>query len=110
MNQFDFKQIGKRMPYNIPDGFFDQFEEDVMAKVQQDTHSLKNHNRTMWIVVRASLAIAAAIVLLFIIKPFLPKSNTDDFESVELAFNKLSPDDQEYLIQVYEEDDLFINP
>ena len=110
MNQFDFKQIGKRMPYNIPDGFFDQFEERVMAKVQLDTPSLKSRKKTMRIVVRASLAISAAIVLLFIIKPLFPKSNTDDFESVELAFNKLSPDDQEYLIQIYEEDDLFINP
>ena len=26
---FDFNKIGKRMPYQVPDGFFDQLEENV---------------------------------------------------------------------------------
>ena len=34
MKQFDFEQVGKRMPYNVPDGFFDKFEADVMKDVR----------------------------------------------------------------------------
>ena len=26
--QFNFEQLGKRMPYNVPDGFFEQLEQN----------------------------------------------------------------------------------
>ncbi|MBQ6652524.1 MAG: hypothetical protein IJM81_03900, partial [Prevotella sp.] len=55
------------------------------------------------------LAAAAAVVLLFVIRTALTKSNTTyDFTRVEQAFNSLSADDQNYLLAIYEED-LFIN-
>ena len=110
MKQFDFEQVGKRMPYSVPDGFFDKFEADVMQKVKQETAQPRNRKKTLRIALRVALAVAAAVALFFVIQPMLPKSSTDDFESVELAFNSLSTEDQEYLLQVYEEDDLFMNP
>ena len=27
---YDFNSVGKKMPYTVPDGFFDQLEENVM--------------------------------------------------------------------------------
>lgn len=95
--QFNFEQVGKRMPYNVPDGFFDQLEQNVMAK----THP--NSGRGLgWV----SLAAAAAIALFFVVTKNLPSDDTqaDTFEFVELAYNDLSPEDQEFLIEVYEED------
>ena len=70
---YDFSKIGKQMPYTVPDGFFDQLEENVMNEV----------------------------------KKVLPQDNdtiTDDFENVELAFNNLSTEDQDYLLEVYQEE------
>ena len=29
--EFDFKNIGKQMPYRTPDGFFDRMQEQVSA-------------------------------------------------------------------------------
>ena len=97
---YDFSHIGKQMPYTVPDGFFDELEENVMSKCTQRAHIIR-------IAIRTALAIAACIVLLLVVKKALPQGNdtsTDDFENVELAFNNLSTDDQDYLLEVYQEE------
>ena len=101
------------MPYTVPDGFFDKFEENVIKEVRGEGLEVRenpNRRKAQTIAIRSLMAIAAAVALFFVVQPLLPKSNVDDFEAVELAFNNLSADDQDFLIQVYEEDDLFINP
>ena len=105
MKQFDLDMVGKKMPYNVPDGFFDKLEDDVILKIAEE-----KNRKPLRIVMRAVLAVAAAVAVFFVVQPMLVKDSADDFESVELAFNNLSVDDQNYLLQVYEEDDLFINP
>lgn len=107
--QFNFEQVGKRMPYNVPDGFFDQLEQNVMAEVQLDntaTEKPKQKTHTVKMAIRTILAAAAAVALLFVVTKNLPtsESQTDTFANVELAYNNLSNEDQEYLMEVYEED------
>lgn len=117
MKQFDFEQVCKRMPYNVPDEFFDKFEENVMEDVRgqkDDVREGVNRNKAMRIALRAAIAVAAALALFFVVRATLLQSepvlaSADDFESVELAFNNLSTEDQDFLIQVYEEDDVLIN-
>ena len=104
MKQFDLDMVGKKMPYNVPDGFFDKLEDDVILKIAEE-----KNRKPLRIVMRAVLAVAAAVAVFFVVQPMLVKDSADDFESVELAFNNLSVDDQNYLLQVYE-DDIFINP
>ena len=106
---FDFEQVGKRMPYNVPDGFFDQLEQNVMAEVQLNntaTEKPKQKARTVKMAIRTILAAAAAIALFFVVTKNLPNDDTqaDTFANVELAYNNLSNEDQEYLMEVYEED------
>jgi len=125
---FDFEQVGKRMPYTVPDGFFDQLEADVMQKAKAETVHPKRRKiatphfdlgskkaRAVKFAVRSAIAVAATVALFFVVRTTLPKSepvlaSADDYASVELAFGQLSTDDQDFLIAVYEEDDLFINP
>ena len=107
---FDLNAMGKRMPYTVPEGFFDKMEESVMQKVKEEKLQPKKGRKAMRIALRSMVAVAAAIALFFVVQPLLTKGNADDFESVELAFGQLSTDDQDFLIQVYEEDDLFMNP
>lgn len=41
---FDFRQIGKRMPYKTPEGFFDEMETNIWKEVQNElsqTHKRK---------------------------------------------------------------------
>ena len=34
--EFDFKNIGKRMPYRTPDGFFGKMQKQVLERTQAD--------------------------------------------------------------------------
>ena len=111
---FDFEKIGNRMPYSVPDDFFTKLEESVMdeVKVQKsEATALPERNKTVIIAIRSLLAIAATIALFFVVQPTLTKNDTisaDDYASVELAFNNLSSDDQDFLVAVYENEE-FIN-
>ncbi len=111
---FDFENIGKRMPYTAPDDFFTKLEESVMDEVKVkkcETTAVPKRNKTVIIAIRSLLAIAAAVALFFVVQPTLTKNNmisADDYASVELAFNNLSSDDQDFLIAVYENEE-YIN-
>ena len=89
---YDFSKIGKQMPYTVPDGFFDKLEENLMNEVKAQPAQKKK---------------ATAIL---VVKKVLPQdTTTDDFANVELAFNNLSTDDQDYLLEVYQEELLLEN-
>ena len=111
--QFDFEQVGKRMPYNVPYGFFDQLEQNMMAEVAAGniaTEKPKQKARTVKITIRILLAAAAAVALFFVVTKNMPSDTTEDgFANVELAYNNLSNEDQEYLMEVYEEDVFIID-
>lgn len=105
---YDFSKIGKQMPYTVPDGFFDQLEESVMSEVKAQPARKKAAMVRM--TVRAAIAIAACIALFLIVRKVLPQdTTTDDFANVELAFNNLSTEDQDYLLEVYQEELLLEN-
>ena len=102
---YDFSKIGKQMPYTVPDGFFDQLEENVMNEVK--AQPARKKATVLRMAIRAAIAIAACIALFLVVKKVLPQDNdtiTDDFENVELAFNNLSTEDQDYLLDVYQEE------
>ena len=40
--KFDFKQVGRRMPYTTPDGFFKDMEKNIMEAVKDDTPQAVN--------------------------------------------------------------------
>ena len=111
---FDFEKIGKRMPYTVPDDFFTKLEESAMDEVtvqKSETTAKPRRKKTIIIAFRSLLAIAAAVALFFVVQPTLTKNDTisvDDYASVELAFNNLSSDDQDFLVAVYENEE-FIN-
>lgn len=68
--EFDFKSIGKQMPYRTPDGFFDRMQTQVSARIKVE--SRKKQPR-MKLVIAATLA-AAAMVLGLV---FFPAANPE---------------------------------
>lgn len=110
-DDFCFEEIGKKMPYNVPDGFFDQMEKTLNERLAAETYAVSKPpvatRKRLWI---ASGAVAAAVLLAFVVWTILPKEKNSgyDFDAVEMAFNQLSADDQAYLIEIYE-DDIFAN-
>jgi len=104
---FNFSKIGKKMPYTVPDDFFEQIEDTILEKVKNHQPiSSKPKKKNRLITFKVTLAIAATIALFFIVKNVFFEQRTTI--SVEQAFSKLSEEDQNYIITVFE-DDVFIN-
>ena len=115
---YDFNRIGKQMPYTVPDEFFEKLEENVMGAwneecgMRNEDTSAAKKAKVVRMAVRAAIAVAACIALLLIVKKALPQGQdaaADDFDSVELAFNNLSTEDQDYLLEVYQEEQFLDN-
>ena len=106
---FNFEKIGKKMPYSVPENFFDTMEENLKTMVMETdntpTHPIKKNNHRKWVYLTTGI-VAAVALLLLTVHIFLPKQSASDysFDQVELAFNNLSMDDQDFLMEVYEDD------
>jgi len=71
-----FKEIGKKMPYKVPDGFFDQISERTLQKAKQ--REKKHRNNSTLLKTVAVISSMAALFLLgyFIIRfDFKPETN-----------------------------------
>ena len=120
------EKLNKRLPYSVPDGFFDVMEANVMAKIKADDEAGTSvgddkadtqmwdkryrktikHTRT----ISLSFLAMAASLLLFTILPKSTKTaqQANDLESIDKAFSQLSTHDQTFLMEVYD-DDMFLD-
>lgn len=131
--KFDFKQVGRRMPYTTPDGFFKDMEKNILEAVKDDTPQAvkiqpqsvkvqpKKHPvfKMIW---AAAIAVAASVAVLLVLNidfsaadsslasshSSQPSQAKSDLEQVDQAFAQLSEADQAYLLDVYQED-VFLN-
>lgn len=119
MNQTDLNNIGKRMPYTTPEGFFDSMEDNIWQAVKSDFQSttatvapktlpVGRKRVKLSVVMRSAIAVAASIALVFVVSMKLSTPSHTSFNEVDQAFSQLSTDDQAYLLNVYQED-IFIN-
>ena len=98
----DLEKMDKTMPYTVPEGFFEAMEERLMQEVAQ-----KKKSNLPKVVLWTGLAVAASLALLLLLRQGLSKVKTDSFEQVEMAFNQLNDNDQQLILDYYEElDDL----
>lgn len=116
------KKLNKRLPYSVPDGFFDVMEANVMAKIKADAEAGTSvgddkADTQMWdkryrktikrpcTISLSFLAMAASLLLLFTILPKSTKTaqQANDLESIDKAFSQLSTDDQTFLMEVYDD-------
>ena len=115
-DDFDFKKLGKRMPYTVPEGFFDNFEEDVFARLgdaeETEMHIAEAAGKSRRLSFRKTLRIvvaAAAVIAAFVAFDFgFHEQNTVTSEDVEQAFSQLNTADQAFLLEVYQ-NDVFLN-
>ena len=118
-------KLNKRLPYSVPDGFFDVMEDNVMAKIKADAginvggdkadtqmrdkqyRKTTTHTRTISLSI---LAMAASLLLLFTIFSQRTKTaqQTNGMESIDMAFSQLNTDDQAFLMEIYD-DDIFLD-
>lgn len=77
---FDFKNIGKQMPYRTPDGFFEKMQDQMMARAADD----KKHKKLHRIKLVISATLAAAAILLGVIFFPVTKPEIEQFPSNSL--------------------------
>ena len=131
--RFDFKQVGKRMPYTTPDGFFKDMEKNILEAVKDDTpQAVKIQPQSVKVqpkkppvfkmIWAAAIAVAASVAVLLVLNidfsaadsslasshSSQPSQAKSDLEQVDQAFAQLSEADQAYLLAVYQED-VFLN-
>ena len=131
--RFDFKQVGKRMPYPTPDGFFKDMEKNILEAVKDDTpQAVKIQPQSVKVqpkkrpvfkmIWAAAIAVAASVAVLLVLNidfsaadsslasshSSQPSQAKSDLEQVDQAFAQLSEADQAYLLDVYQED-VFLN-
>lgn len=119
------EKLNKRLPYSVPDGFFDVMEANVMAKIKADAginvggdkadtqmrdkqyRKTTTHTRTISLSI---LAMAASLLLLFTIFSQSTKTvqQTNGMESIDKAFSQLNTDDQAFLMEIYD-DNMFLD-
>lgn len=131
--RFDFKQVGKRMPYTTPDGFFKDMEKNILEAVKDDTpQAVKIQPQSVKVqpkkrpvfkmIWAAAIAVAASVAVLLVLNidfsaadsslasshSSQPSQAKSDLEQVDQAFAQLSEADKAYLLDVYQED-VFLN-
>jgi len=131
--KFDFKQVGRRMPYTTPDGFFKDMEKNILEAVKDDTpQAVKIQPQSVKVqpkkrpvfkmIWAAAIAVAASVAVLLVLNidfsaadsslasshSSQPSQAKSDLEQVDQAFAQLSEADQAYLLDVYQED-VFLN-
>lgn len=114
--KFDFKQVGKRMPYSTPDGFLKDMESNILEAVKNDNSQpvvVEQKKRPVLKVIwSAALAAAASVALLFVVNMDFSASRSSqadsDLQAVDQAFAQLSSADQAFLLDAYQ-DDVFLN-
>lgn len=134
MEELDLDKLPRRMPYTVPEGTFDAIEHSVLeaiARGQQadqvapipplvptDVPTAAPTGRTQPTRARRLLpwlgsAVAVAAVTVWAILTLAPHRQAPlpeapTLESVALAFEKLSPADQEFILSTYQ-DDMYMN-
>lgn len=113
--KFDFDQVGKRMPYSTPEGFFKEMEANILEQVKNDKTQpvriqpkKRSLRKVIW---TAAIAVVASVAVLLVLNidfaaphSSLPSQADNEMQAVDQAFAQLSSADQAYLLNVYQED------
>ncbi|WP_299351838.1 hypothetical protein [uncultured Porphyromonas sp.] len=135
MEELDLDKLPRRMPYTVPEGTFDAIEHSVLEAIAREsqadqvapipslvppavppavptgrTRPARARRLLPWL----GSAVAVAAVTIWVVLTLAPHHQAPQpevaptLESVALAFEKLSPADQEFILSTYQ-DDMYMN-
>lgn len=106
---FKFQQIGKRMPYTMPEGFLKDMEKNVLCAVSISSEANNKKRPKLFYSLFRSAVAAAAVATLFVVsyKTMSPRPVSNRYHDVETAFDNLSYEDQEYMLETNSDDVFF---
>ena len=114
MEELDLDKRPRRMPYSVPEGTFDAIEKAVLASIAVASVAPPDavparRTRARRILPWVGGAVAMVAVVLWAIISFAPLRESPSPtppspEDISLAFEKLSPSDQAFILSVYEDE------
>ena len=131
MEELDLDKLPRRMPYTVPEGTFDAIERSVLEAIAREQQAdqvapipplvppavptgCTQPARTRRLLPWLGSAVAVAAVTIWAVLSLAPHRQAPQpevaptLESVALAFEKLSPADQEFILSTYQ-DDMYMN-
>ena len=135
MEELDLDKLPRRMPYTVPEGTFDAIESSVLEAIAREPQADQaapipplvpptvspavpmgrtQPSRVWRLLPWLGSAVAVAAVTVWAILTLAPHRQAPQpevaptLESVALAFEKLSPADQEFILSTYQ-DDMYMN-
>ena len=134
MEELDLDKLPRRMPYTVPEGTFDAIERSVLAAIAREPQAEQvapnpsfvstdvppavptgstQPTRAWRLLPWLGSAVAVAAVTIWAVITLAPHRQAPPpeaptLESVALAFEKLSPADQEFILSTYQ-DDMYMN-
>lgn len=96
-------KVGRRMPYKVPDGMFDDIERNVLTET-----GCAGKSGHCGRIAGVACALAASLALVISLSRHIQSSTVDSFAEVQEAFADLDNADQIFLKEVYNED-TFLN-
>lgn len=107
MEHYDFDKVGRKMPYRVPDTFFDNMEMRIMATALPAPRRRRNLLPALRQSARVAGAVAAVALLLVAVERVTPEAVACSTE-IDIAFDSLSDADRSSLLEIYQ-DDIFMN-
>lgn len=106
---FDFSTVGKRMPYSMPKDFLKDMQKNVMDEIAKSPSLDKQAKATVgksriYVLFRSAVAAAAAVTLFLVCYNTMQPQPVNKYADVERAFDNLSYEDQQYMIDNYNDD------
>ena len=94
----DFDKIGKKTPFRIPEGFFDEMQQQVLQQVEEKPRRIMSLKHLSYSLIGIAAAVCAFI--------FIPRNDTDteiDSESISWV-EQISDEDLKAMYDIYEHD------
>ena len=115
--EYNLESVGKRMPYSLPNGFFDKMQARVLAEVENEeqlkAERKKHRHRARLVRLYLSAAAVAASICLVVVlsKSYWVDGTSRDSSAasvntaqVDKAYDNLSTEEQEELNATYAND------
>lgn len=97
---FDFNQVGKRMPYRIPEHFLENVQAEILRRADEEREKKKNRRMKLRIV----SALAAAAVFCGLC--FLPQTPPEDEPSFTAGAQLAATDFMDVYVQQLSDEEL----
>ena len=122
-NEYNLDRVGKKMPYQMPEGFFEQMQANVLAEVEKEERAKAAQAVTLQVEMKhrhkaklvrlyvAAASIAASVCLAVLVgRSFwsadsaAPQHLAASVASVDKAYDNLSNEEQQELNATYAND------